>query len=98
MVNIGYLFLFRLREKAQELWDWLRALEEEKYDHEQRINRQKYDVSILFYKLLSYLTKADDLVVIAYDSSCMLPIYNHYKAEASHQVSCPRTQQANLPV
>ena len=49
---LKHFYLLRLREKAQELWDWLRKLEEEKYDHEQRINRQKYDVSacLLFFK------------------------------------------------
>ena len=34
-----------MREKAKELWQELFRLEEEKYDFEQRINRQKYDVS-----------------------------------------------------
>ena len=47
MHGLSVLFIvLRLREKAQELWDWLRVLEDEKYDHEQRINRQKYDASI----------------------------------------------------
>ena len=51
-LNKSFFGCFRLREKAQELWDWLRQLEEEKYDHEQRIARQKYDVSVvLFCKL-----------------------------------------------
>ena len=46
--------MFRLREKAKELWDWLYTLEEEKYDHEQRINRQKYDVSLFLFAMQTF--------------------------------------------
>ncbi|XP_034049121.1 troponin T, fast skeletal muscle isoforms-like [Thalassophryne amazonica] len=33
-----------LREKAKELWDWLHSLEEIKYDDEEKLKRQRYEV------------------------------------------------------
>lgn len=33
-----------LREKAKELWDWLHKLEAIKYDHCQKLQRQRYEV------------------------------------------------------
>lgn len=35
----------KLRDKAQELWDAIVKLETEKYDLEERMKRQDYDVS-----------------------------------------------------
>ena len=37
--------VFVFREKANELWDALRDLEEIKYDHCERLKRQRYEVS-----------------------------------------------------
>lgn len=36
---------FVLREKANELWQWLMGLEAEKFDLSEKLKRQKYDVS-----------------------------------------------------
>lgn len=35
----------RCRDKANELWQWLMDLEAEKYDLNDKLKRQKYDVS-----------------------------------------------------
>ena len=35
------------REKATELWQWLMELEAEKFDLQEKLKRQKYDVSYL---------------------------------------------------
>lgn len=32
------------REKAKELWDWLYSLEAEKFQHIEKLKRQKYEV------------------------------------------------------
>lgn len=32
------------REKAKELWDWLYSLEAEKFEHMEKLKRQKYEV------------------------------------------------------
>ncbi|XP_041845257.1 troponin T, fast skeletal muscle isoforms-like isoform X4 [Melanotaenia boesemani] len=34
----------KLREKAKELWEWLHSLEEIKYDHCEKLKRQRYEV------------------------------------------------------
>lgn len=34
-----------IREKANELWQWLMGLEAEKFDLSEKLKRQKYDVS-----------------------------------------------------
>ncbi|XP_062823710.1 troponin T, fast skeletal muscle isoform X3 [Anolis carolinensis] len=43
-LNIDHLSEDKLREKAKELWDWLYALETEKYEYLEKIKRQKYDI------------------------------------------------------
>ncbi|XP_061590691.1 troponin T, fast skeletal muscle-like, partial [Cololabis saira] len=43
-LNIDNFNEDKLREKANELWDKLRDLEEIKYDHGQRLTRQRYEV------------------------------------------------------
>lgn len=40
------MFYF-IRDKANELWQWLMALEAEKFDYTEKLKRQKYDVSSL---------------------------------------------------
>merc|ERR1712002_195953 len=56
-LNIDHLGIDRLREKAKELWQELHGYEEEKYDHEQRINRQKYDSNQLRQRVNEYMGK-----------------------------------------
>lgn len=41
------------RDKANELWQWLMQLEAEKYDLNEKLKRQKYDVSDNILYLLS---------------------------------------------
>ncbi|KAL1020475.1 hypothetical protein UPYG_G00000030 [Umbra pygmaea] len=37
----------KLKDKAQELWSWLQQLEAEKFDLQNQISRQKYDINVL---------------------------------------------------
>ncbi|XP_052417161.1 troponin T type 3b (skeletal, fast) [Carassius gibelio] len=43
-LNIDHLNEDKLREKAKELWDWLYQLEAEKFEHIEKLKRQKYEV------------------------------------------------------
>jgi len=56
-LNIDHLGMDRLMEKAKELWADLYSFEEEKYDHEQRIARQKYDSNQLRQRVNEYMGK-----------------------------------------
>merc|ERR1712179_755276 len=42
-LNIDHLQSEKLKEKAKELFQWMSTLEEEKYDFEIKLERQKYD-------------------------------------------------------
>uniref|UniRef100_A0A1A8APP0 Troponin T type 2 (Cardiac) n=3 Tax=Nothobranchius TaxID=28779 RepID=A0A1A8APP0_NOTFU len=46
-LNIDHLKEEKLREKAKELWDWLRQLEGEKFDLQDQHTRQKYEITVL---------------------------------------------------
>ncbi|CAN9511913.1 unnamed protein product [Ophioblennius macclurei] len=37
----------KLREKAKELWDWMRQLEAEKFELQYKYTKQKYEVTVL---------------------------------------------------
>jgi hypothetical protein len=56
-LNIDHLGIEKLREKVTEFWTDLYALEEEKYDQEQKINRQKYDINQLRQRVSEYMGK-----------------------------------------
>ncbi|XP_016361372.1 troponin T, fast skeletal muscle isoforms-like isoform X2 [Sinocyclocheilus anshuiensis] len=43
-LNIDHLNEDKLKEKAKELWDWLYQLEAEKFQHIEKLKRQKYEV------------------------------------------------------
>uniref|UniRef100_A0A8C5H880 Troponin T2e, cardiac n=1 Tax=Gouania willdenowi TaxID=441366 RepID=A0A8C5H880_GOUWI len=43
-LNIEHLNEEKLREKANELWQWLLSLEAEKFELTEKLKRQKYDV------------------------------------------------------
>ncbi|XP_017282249.1 troponin T, fast skeletal muscle isoforms isoform X5 [Kryptolebias marmoratus] len=43
-LNVDSLSDDQLREKAKELWEWLQNLEAIKYDHAEKLNRQRYEV------------------------------------------------------
>ncbi|KAK7170292.1 hypothetical protein R3I94_000504 [Phoxinus phoxinus] len=44
-LNIDHLNEDKLREKAKEMWDWLYSLEVEKFEHLEKLKRQKYEVT-----------------------------------------------------
>ncbi|XP_024859384.1 troponin T2d, cardiac isoform X2 [Kryptolebias marmoratus] len=43
-LSVDHLSEEKLKEKAKELWEWLRGLEAEKYDFGEKLRRQKYDI------------------------------------------------------
>uniref|UniRef100_A0A672R852 Troponin T, fast skeletal muscle isoforms-like n=1 Tax=Sinocyclocheilus grahami TaxID=75366 RepID=A0A672R852_SINGR len=44
-LNIDHLNEDKLKEKAKELWDWMYQLEAEKFEHIEKLKRQKYEVT-----------------------------------------------------
>ncbi|XP_047675986.1 troponin T type 3a (skeletal, fast) isoform X5 [Tachysurus fulvidraco] len=46
-LNIDHLNEDKLKEKAKELYEWIKTLESEKFDHMERLKRQKYEVTTL---------------------------------------------------
>ncbi|XP_053497688.1 troponin T type 3a (skeletal, fast) isoform X4 [Ictalurus furcatus] len=46
-LNIDHLNEDKLREKAKELHEWMKTLESEKFDHMERLKKQKYEVTTL---------------------------------------------------
>uniref|UniRef100_A0A3P8TD23 Troponin T2e, cardiac n=1 Tax=Amphiprion percula TaxID=161767 RepID=A0A3P8TD23_AMPPE len=50
-LNIDHLGEDKVKEKANELWQWLMTLEAEKFDLSERLKRQKYDVSTYYSEL-----------------------------------------------
>ncbi|XP_072529732.1 troponin T type 3a (skeletal, fast) isoform X2 [Salminus brasiliensis] len=46
-LNIDHLNEDKLREKAKELHEWMKTLEAEKFEHMERLKRQKYEVTTL---------------------------------------------------
>nr|AHI42550.1 troponin T [Campylomormyrus compressirostris] len=46
-LNVDHLNEDKLREKAKELWDWMHTLESEKFDHLEKLKKQKYEVTTL---------------------------------------------------
>ncbi|XP_010900240.2 troponin T type 3a (skeletal, fast) isoform X6 [Esox lucius] len=46
-LNIDHLNEEKLKEKAKELHEWMQQLESEKFDHMERLKRQKYEVTTL---------------------------------------------------
>uniref|UniRef100_A0A667YFB8 Troponin T2e, cardiac n=1 Tax=Myripristis murdjan TaxID=586833 RepID=A0A667YFB8_9TELE len=46
-LNIDHLSEDKLKEKANELWQWLMGLEAEKFDLSEKLKRQKYDMNVL---------------------------------------------------
>merc|ERR1712071_7119 len=57
-LNIDHLSSDKLKDKAQELRKWFAQLEEEKYDFEARIDRQKYDITQLRQRVNEYMAKS----------------------------------------
>uniref|UniRef100_UPI00358FD237 troponin T, fast skeletal muscle-like n=1 Tax=Myxine glutinosa TaxID=7769 RepID=UPI00358FD237 len=46
-LNIDHLNEEKIREKAKALFEWLYGLESEKYDLQEKLKRQKYDIGVL---------------------------------------------------
>ncbi|CAL8401116.1 unnamed protein product [Arctogadus glacialis] len=46
-LSVDHLKEDRLREKAEELWEWMHQLEAEKFDLQYKFSRQKYEVTVL---------------------------------------------------
>ncbi|XP_056242635.1 troponin T, cardiac muscle isoforms-like isoform X2 [Seriola aureovittata] len=46
-LNIDHLKDDKLREKAKELWDWMRELEAEKFELQYKCTKQKYEITVL---------------------------------------------------
>merc|ERR1712168_927571 len=46
-LNIDHLNEEKLKEKITELFEWQKQLESEKFDHSERLKRQKYEVTTL---------------------------------------------------
>ncbi|XP_062847075.1 troponin T type 3a (skeletal, fast) isoform X2 [Trichomycterus rosablanca] len=46
-LNIDHLNDDKLKEKAKEMYEWLKTLEAEKFDHMERLKKQKYEVTTL---------------------------------------------------
>ncbi|XP_056596302.1 troponin T2d, cardiac isoform X1 [Triplophysa dalaica] len=46
-LSIDHLSEDKLKDKANELWQWLMELEAEKYDMNEKFKRQKYDINQL---------------------------------------------------
>lgn len=42
--SLAYLCLVDFRDKAEELFEWIKTLEAEKFEHMERLKRQKYEV------------------------------------------------------
>ncbi|CAB1338850.1 unnamed protein product, partial [Coregonus sp. 'balchen'] len=42
-LNIDHLNEDKLKEKAKDLWEWMHQLESEKYEHIEKLKRQKYE-------------------------------------------------------
>ncbi|XP_061422713.1 troponin T, fast skeletal muscle isoform X1 [Lethenteron reissneri] len=49
-LNIDHLGEDKLKEKAKELWQWLYDLESEKFDLQEKLKRQKYDINTLTHR------------------------------------------------
>ncbi|XP_070710323.1 troponin T2e, cardiac [Pempheris klunzingeri] len=46
-LNIDHLSEDKVKEKANELWQWLMTLEAEKFELSDKLKRQKYDINVL---------------------------------------------------
>ncbi|XP_068460044.1 troponin T2d, cardiac [Clinocottus analis] len=47
VLTIDHLNEDKLKEKANEMWQWLMGLEAEKFDLGEKLKRQKYDINLL---------------------------------------------------
>jgi len=57
-LNIDHLGTDKLKDKARDLGKWLAMLEEERYDFETVVDKQKYDVMSLRSRVNQYMNKS----------------------------------------
>ncbi|TKC36484.1 hypothetical protein EI555_020513 [Monodon monoceros] len=50
-LNIDHMGEEQLREKAQELSDWIHQLESEKFDLMEKLKQQKYEINVLYNRI-----------------------------------------------
>ncbi|XP_017177603.1 troponin T, slow skeletal muscle isoform X4 [Mus musculus] len=50
-LNIDYMGEDQLREKAQELSEWIHQLESEKFDLMEKLKQQKYEINVLYNRI-----------------------------------------------
>ncbi|XP_069919793.1 troponin T, slow skeletal muscle isoform X21 [Oryctolagus cuniculus] len=50
-LNIDHMGEEQLREKAQELSDWIHQLESEKFDLTEKLKQQKYEINVLYNRI-----------------------------------------------
>ncbi|PNI15065.1 TNNT1 isoform 18, partial [Pan troglodytes] len=50
-LEIDYMGEEQLREKAQELSDWIHQLESEKFDLMAKLKQQKYEINVLYNRI-----------------------------------------------
>ncbi|XP_037015678.1 troponin T, slow skeletal muscle isoform X1 [Artibeus jamaicensis] len=50
-LNIDSMGEDQLRDKAQELWDWIHQLESEKFDLMEKMKQQKYEINVLYNRI-----------------------------------------------
>ncbi|XP_041636740.1 troponin T, cardiac muscle isoforms-like isoform X1 [Cheilinus undulatus] len=53
-LNIEHLSEDKLKEKANELWQWLMTLEAEKFDLSEKLKKQKYDINQLLARVQNH--------------------------------------------
>uniref|UniRef100_A0A671WYH3 Troponin T2e, cardiac n=1 Tax=Sparus aurata TaxID=8175 RepID=A0A671WYH3_SPAAU len=53
-LNIEHLSEDKVKEKANELWQWLLTLEAEKFDLSEKLKRQKYDINLLMARVQAH--------------------------------------------
>ncbi|XP_008278057.1 troponin T, cardiac muscle isoforms-like isoform X1 [Stegastes partitus] len=46
-LNVDHLKEDKLRDKAKEMWEWMRQLEGEKFDLQFKFTKQKYEITVL---------------------------------------------------
>uniref|UniRef100_UPI0037E8BA12 troponin T2e, cardiac isoform X2 n=1 Tax=Semicossyphus pulcher TaxID=241346 RepID=UPI0037E8BA12 len=53
-LNIDHLSEDKVKEKANELWQWLMTLEAEKFDLSEKLKKQKYDINQLLARVQTH--------------------------------------------
>uniref|UniRef100_A0A8C0LU79 Troponin T, slow skeletal muscle n=1 Tax=Canis lupus familiaris TaxID=9615 RepID=A0A8C0LU79_CANLF len=104
-LNIDHMGEDQLREKAQELSDWIHQLESEKFDLMEKLKQQKYEINVL-YNRISHAQKFPsqehtDLGSCKWVGGTRPQTINHtapVSKPSDHQPHCPVSEQrTHLP-